>query len=514
MGENFAALIETAGRARGTRPALAWPGGGLTWDDLARRASQCAGALAARGVRAGDRVALALPNGWKFAAAFLGVLRLGATAAPLNPRLTAHELAGITADLAPALTVTGSAEAGAGFTVTGSPEAGAGFTATGSAEAGAGFTVIGSAEAGAGFTATGSPQTGDEPRPCSPAVAPALILYTSGSTGRPKGSVFSHEALIAANRSWAGPVMALTPADVVLGALPFAHSFGLNGALLAPLLAGACVVPLDRFAPESAVEAIDALGVTVLPAVATMFRRLLDSPALVPERIASLRLALSGAAPCPWELAEEWRGRTGVRLLRGYGMTELFRPISYLARDRVERSEAIGRAVPGVELRVVDDGGAPLPAEEVGELHVRSPARLERYLNAPDGAEALASDGWFATGDLARIGGDGLVSIVGRKKDLILRGGYSISPPEVEAVLAAHPAVSEAAVVGVPHPDLGEEVAAFVVLRSGAQARADALIAHCEARLAAFKCPRQVRFVSALPRGETGKVQKWRLGAS
>jgi long-chain acyl-CoA synthetase len=464
MAENFGALIETAGRARGTRLALAWPGGALTWDELDRRAAQCAGALAARGVRPGDRVALALPNGWEFAVAFLGVLRLGATVAPINPRLTGHELAAITADLAPALTVTALPGAGAGR------------------------------------------------RPCSAAVAPALILYTSGSTGRPKGSVFSHQALIAANRSWAGPVMALTPADVVLGVLPFAHSFGLNGALLAPLLAGACVVPLDRFAPEATVEAIHTLGVTVLPAVATMFRRLLDSPALVPQRTRSLRLALSGAAPCPWELADEWRGRTGIRLLRGYGMTELFRPISYLAGDRVERPEAIGRAVPGVELRVVDDGGAPLPAEEVGELQVRSPARLDRYLNAPDGAEALAEDGWFATGDLARIGGDGLVSIVGRKKDLILRGGYSVSPPEVEAVLAAHPAVSEAAVVGVPHPDLGEEVAAFVVLRSGAEARAGDLIAHCEARLAAFKCPRQIRFASSLPRGETGKVQKWRLG--
>ena len=179
----------------------------------------------------------------------------------------------------------------------------------------------------------------------------------------------------------------------------------------------------------------------------------------------SLRLALSGAAPCPWELAHEWRERTGVRLLRGYGMTELFRPISYLAGDAAERPEAIGRAVPGVELRVVDEGGAALSPGEVGELQVWSPARLERYLNAPDGLDALSADGWFATGDLARVGDDGLVSIVGRKKDLILRGGYSVSPPEVEAVLLTHPAVGEAAVVGRPHPELGEEVVAFVALR-------------------------------------------------
>lgn len=463
MGDNYAALLEAVARAAPTRPALVWPGGAMTWEELDRRAARCAGALAARGVRPGDRVAVALPNGWEFAVAFLGALRLGATVAPLNPRLTAHELATITDDLAPALVV------------------------------------------------TELPGDGDERLSRTPIASPALILYTSGSTGRPKGSVFSHEALIDANRSWAGPVMALTPGDVVLGALPFAHSFGLNGGLLAPLLAGATVVPLHRFTPETTIEAIDSLGVTVLPAVATMFRRLLDSPALVPARVASLRLALSGAAPCPWELAREWRDRTRVRLLRGYGMTELFRPISYLAGDPAERPDAIGRAVPGVRLRLVDASGEAVAAGSVGELLVWSPARLEGYLNALDGPGALSDDGWFSTGDLARIGDDGLVTIVGRKKDLILSGGYSVSPPEVETVLQVHPAVGEAAVVGRAHAELGEEVAAFVVLHPGAEATPEELIAHCRRHLAAFKCPRRVRLVAALPRGETGKVQKWRL---
>lgn len=465
MGDNYAALVEDVARAGPTRPAIVWAGGAMARGELDRQAARFAGALAARGVRSGDRIAVALPNGWEFVVAFLGGLRLGATVAPVNPRLTQHELATITDDLAPALVV------------------------------------------------TELPEGGDELRARSSITSPALILYTSGSTGQPKGSLFSHEALIDANRSWAGPVMALTPDDVVLGVLPFAHSFGLNGALLAPLLAGATVAALDRFTPERTIEAIHTLGVTVLPAVATMFRRLLDSPAFSPARLTSLRLALSGAAPCPWELAREWRDRTGVRLLRGYGMTELFRPISYLCHDLVERPEAIGRAVPGVELRVVDESDAPLVAGEVGELHVWSPARLERYLNVPDRQGALSADGWFATGDLVCIGDDGLVSIVGRKKDLILRGGYSVSPPEVEAVLLTHPAVGEAAVVGRPHPDLGEEVVAFVALRPQAHAEPEELIAHCASRLAAFKCPRHIRMVPTLPRGDTGKVQKWRLSS-
>src|SRR5262245_22401634 len=259
MTENFAELVEAVARERAARPALVWPGGQLTWAEMDHRAAQCAGALAARGVRPGDRIALVLPNGWAFAVVFLGSLKLGATAAPINPRLTERELAAIVEDLAPALTL------------------------------------------------TELPEPGEPIAARTPISAPALILYTSGSTGRPKGSTFSHAALIAANRSWAGPVMALTPDDVVLGVLPFAHSFGLNGALLAPLLAGACVAPLDRFAPETAVDAIDSLGVTILPAVATMFRRMLESPALSQGRVSSLRLALSGAAPCPWELAREWR---------------------------------------------------------------------------------------------------------------------------------------------------------------------------------------------------------------
>jgi long-chain acyl-CoA synthetase len=307
-------------------------------------------------------------------------------------------------------------------------------------------------------------------------------------------------------------VMAVGPGDVVLGVLPFAHSFGLNGALLAPLLAGGTVAVVERFIPEGVIEAVHTLGVTVFPGVATMFRRVLDSPAFSPPRLTSLRLAVSGAAPCPWALAHEWRARTGVRLLRGYGMTELFRPISYLADNLTETPGAIGRAVPGVELRIVDESGCTLPPGDVGELHVRTPARLDGYLNAADGLDSLAADGWFCTGDLAHID-DGLVSIVGRKKDLILRGGYSVSPPEVEAVLLAHPAVGEAAVIGRPHPNLGEEVVAFVALRPHARAEPPELMAHCASHLAAFKCPRDVQVVEALPRGATGKVQKWRLAA-
>jgi long-chain acyl-CoA synthetase len=460
VAKNFVGLLEAAARRHADRTALVWREGTLSYAALERRAGGFARFLAHAGVRAGDRVALAIPNRWPFVAALLGGLKLGATVVPLDPRLTAEEQGAILADLRPRLVA---------------------------------HEVL-----------------GDETEWPSLAEvdAPALILYTSGSTGRPKGAVLSHGALAFAIRSWVDPVMALTSDDVVLGVLPFSHSFGLNGALLAPLLVGATVVVLERFASEEVVETIAAHHVTVFPGVATMFRRVLSAPALDRAALASLRLALSGAAPCPWDLACEWRERTGVRILRGYGSTELFRPLSYLAADPTDLADAVGRPVPGVEIRVVDDAGRALSVGELGELLIKTPAAMDGYLGAPEETREVLVDGWFRTGDLARTTPEGWVNIEGRKRERILRGGYSVFPQEVEAVLLAHPAVAEAAVVGVPHGELGEEVAAFVALHPGRHAEPDELIAHCKRQLAVFKYPRQVTIVPELPKAATGKVLK------
>ena len=453
----MAALLAAAARAHAERPALRWDGGALTYAELDARACALARELDTRGVRPGDRVAIVIANRWQFVVAMLGALKAGATVAPLDPLLTSDERAAIEADLGPRL-------------------------------------VLDDAPADEATWETAE------------APGPALVLYTSGSTGRPKGAVLSHDALAFALRSWAEPVMALTATDVVLAALPLSHSYGLNGALLAPLLAGATVRLVERFTADGVATFLARGEATVFPGVATMFRRLLDLDGF--RGGPALRLALSGAAPCPWEIAHEWRERTGVRILRGYGMTELFRPISYLAGDVDDRPDAIGRAVPGVDVTIVDESGRALEPGATGELLIRTPAALDGYLGAPSESTAAVRDGWFHTGDLASITVDGWVRITGRKRERILRGGYSIFPPEVESVLLGHPEVAEAAVIGLPHPELGEEIAAFVALRPGARASAEELTAYCRDRLAAFKYPRSVTFVAALPRSATGKVLK------
>jgi long-chain acyl-CoA synthetase len=463
MQENFVCAIEANARRFGDKPALLWEDGKLTWSELDRLASGFSHRLSVQGVRARDRVAIVLPNRAEFVIAFLAVLKLGATAAPLNPLVKSEELAAFKEDLRPKL-------------------------------------IVDHVE-----TSFSSAYEGRN------ANAPSLILYTSGSTGRPKGAVFSHDALTFANRSWAEPVMGLTPDDTVLVAVPLAHSLGLNGGLLAPLLTGASVVLLERFIPEKVFAAIRHHHVTVFPAVATIFRRLLNSPALDDADFSSLRVAVAGAAPCPWELAVEWTEKTGTRIVRGYGMTELFRPLSYRAADQTDVPDAVGKPVPDVEIRAMLENENS--ADGVGELWIKSPAMMDCYLGAPEETNEVITDGWFKTGDLVTISSEGYVRIVGRKRERILRGGYSIFPQEVEAALLSHPSVAEAAVVGVPNSDLGEEVAAFVSLKPMARISCEDLLAYCKEHLARYKYPRQVTILPELPKGPTGKILKSDLGS-
>ena len=458
MQHNFICAVEANARRFGAKAALLCADKKLTWSELDAFASGFARDLSTQGVTEGDRVAILLPNGIEFVVAFLAVLKLGATPAPLNPLVREEELEAFRADLRPKLSIARVVMNG-----------------------GAWRTVE---------------ETG----------APSLILYTSGSTGRPKGAVFSHDALAFANHSWAEPVMALTTDDTVLVAVPLAHSLGLNGGLLAPLLTGATIVILERFTPEAVFAAIKKHRVTVLPGVATIFRRLLNSAAFAECDFSSLRRAVAGAAPCPWELAVEWREKSASRIVRGYGMTELFRPLSFRANDPIEVPNAVGKAVPRVEIKIELDDGAS--RDNIGELWIKSPAMMDGYLDAPEETNEVIANGWFKTGDLAIVDADGYVQIVGRKRERILRGGYSVFPQEIEAVLVSHPGVAEAAVIGVADVDLGEEIAAFVSLKRDQRLSSEQLVDYCKEHLARYKYPRKIYILSELPKGPTGKILK------
>jgi long-chain acyl-CoA synthetase len=305
--------------------------------------------------------------------------------------------------------------------------------------------------------------------------------------------------------------MKLAAQDVVLGVLPYSHNYGLYAGLLAPLLSGATVALIDRFNPENVLQTISRYRVTIFPGVATMFRRVLSSPAFSRDDLTSLRVTTSGAAPCPSELCLEWTQNSGVKILCGYGATECPRTLSYCFGEDDDAPIAAGRVMPGVQIKIVDDQGMPLPEGEVGELVINSPSAMSGYLDHPQETKDVLSDGWFHSGDLGVLLPGGFVRLVGRKRERILRGGYSVFPQEVESVLMSHPAVAEAAVAAVPHADLGEEVAAFIAPKPAARITDVEIIEHCKARLAHYKYPRKVMFVTELPRGLTGKVLKAEL---
>jgi long-chain acyl-CoA synthetase len=490
MGENLALNLTAMARADGDRQALTLDGAATTYAQLDARSARMASVLRARGLEPGDRVGIMLPNVPEFAVAYYGVLRAGGIVVPMNVLLKRREVGFYLGDSGARLAVAWRAFAEA--------------AQAGAADAGAGCLLV---EPG-----------GLEPlladvEPLLEAVErggsdTAVVLYTSGTTGRPKGAELTH-ANLRRNVEAVLALFALERDDVILGALPLFHSFGQTCALNAAVAAGARLVLMPRFAAGEALELIEREGVTVFEGVPTMYSALLNHPERERFDVGCLRLCVSGGAALPVEVLRGFEAAFGCVILEGYGLSETSPVACFNHPDRARKPGSIGTPIAGVAMKLVDDARSEIARGDVGEIAIRGHNVMKGYWQRPDAtAEAIDFDGWFYTGDLAHVDEDGCFFIVDRKKELIIRGGYNVYPREIEELLYEHPAVAEAAVIGVPHAELGEEVGAAVALVPGAQVSERELRDYLKELVAAYKYPRHVWFVDALPKGPTGKILK------
>jgi len=336
----------------------------------------------------------------------------------------------------------------------------------------------------------------------------AVILYTSGTTGTPKGAELTHDNLERNVEACLG-LFSPQAGDVILGCLPLFHSFGQTCAMNTAIAAGATLSLIPRFEPGKALEMFGRDDVTIFMGVPTMYGALLNDPGAGGADTSKLRLCASGGASLPVELMRAFEEKFGCKILEGYGLSETSPVASFNHPDKERKPGSIGTPIAGVEMKVVDDDGNEVPAGEPGEIVIRGHNVMKGYYNRPDAtSESIDAQGWFKTGDMAKIDEDGYFFIVDRKKDLIIRGGYNVYPREIEEVLYEHPDVLEAAVVAVPHDDLGEEVGAAVALKDGAATTPEDLQAYVKEQVAAYKYPRKVWLVDDLPKGPTGKILK------
>jgi long-chain acyl-CoA synthetase len=337
----------------------------------------------------------------------------------------------------------------------------------------------------------------------------AVILYTSGTTGTPKGAELTHANLRRNCTTSARTLGEFTEEDVLLGALPLFHTFGQTCTMNCALVSGACVTMLPRFDPDKALEIIERDRVSVFQGVPTMYNALLHAERADSTDASCLRMCMSGGAAIPVELIRAFEEKFGCIILEGYGLSETSPVASFNHPDKPRKAGSIGTPIEGVEMQVWDDEGNEMPQGEVGEIVIRGHNVMKGYWNRPDATrEAITDDGWFRTGDMALVDEDGYFFIVDRKKDMIIRGGYNVYPREIEELLYEHPAVQEAAVLGVPDEQLGEEVGAAVVLCKGESLEPDELRAWLKEQVAAYKYPRKIWFVDELPKGPTGKILK------
>lgn len=539
MSLNLALIVENGRRSFADEIALIHPDRTITYGELSVRVRRFAAALLAAGVRPGDKVGVMIPNRPEFTIAYFGILHAGGVVVPLNILLVADEVAYTLTDSdAVAMVVWAPLEAGIhGFERVSTCKqffvAGAGADAE-LPDGARRFDEATGAESeisSLGFQIPDMAQTMPDDT--------AVILYTSGTTGKPKGAELTHfnlyfNALCVSERQftrWPREVNVFGPGHRGLACLPLYHSFGQTAMQNGMLFGGAAVRYMERFDGEQALAAIQNDRVTFFAGVPTMYFAILA----VPDGenrfdTSSLRFCVSGGAALPVEVKRKFENRFRVKIQEAYGLSETSPLACSQEVDGTEKAGSIGRPMWGIEMMIGDDSQEdlkshisdlkyqipnlkPAPIGQPGEVLIRGHNIMKGYYKRPDATAEAMRGGWFHSGDIGTVDADGDFSIVDRKKDMIIRGGFNVYPREVEEVLYQHPAVREAAVVGVPNEKYGEEVKAVIALHTGRSATPDEIIAYCKEHLAAFKYPRIVQIIDSLPKGPTGKILRRELRA-
>jgi len=480
-----------------------------SWAALEARVARIAGALAAAGLVRGERVALLLGNCPEYIELYLGIARAGLIAVPVNYRLKAHELAAILNQAEPALLVLSGQYVGQAQIVAGRvPSLGAHWVLGPDTGGLPGAATLAAAIAGAAEARAVSPAAADDP---------FAIFYTSGTTGLPKGAMVSHHNL-EANAYNQAIADAARAEDINLIGTPLYHMGAVFMAVTYMLL-GCTQVILPTFEPKAWLETLAARRASVALLVPTMINAVLHEPALAQTDLSSLRRVFYGGGPMPPAVLRRALAELDCGFTQGYGLTETLEATFLTASDHVldgdpereARLASAGREAVGAEVRVCDEAGRDLPAGEVGEILVRSRSVIAGYWNNTEETAAAIREGWFHTGDLGYLDEDRYLFVVDRKKDVVISGGVNIYTKEIEAVLYQHPAVAEAAVIGLPDERWGEAVTAVVALKPGAAAAAGELIGWCREHLAGYKKPQAVHFMDVLPKNPSGKILKREL---
>jgi long-chain acyl-CoA synthetase len=502
MSLNLAVILAESAFAHPDKEAVILHPFRLSYGQIDALSNQVASSLQQLGLKQGEKVGLMLPNVPQFVISYFGILKAGGVVVPMNVLLKAPEVNFYLSDSEARFLITWedfSAEA-----LKGTPS---GVTA---------FVVNrpGSDAVPDGSHSFNELMGGDsqfDMAPTSPDDT-AVILYTSGTTGKPKGAELSHFSLYM-NCTTSGGLFGFRDDDIGLAVLPLFHSFGQSSVMNVSMRYGGTISLVPRFEVAAVCEAIQRDKVTVISGVPTMFFALLHDPQVANYDLSSLRIAVSGGASMPAEVMTTFEKRFGLTILEGYGLSETSPTASFNQSVEQRRFGSIGKRIWGVDMKIFSEDDKALPAgrDNVGEIVIRGHNVMKGYYKKPEATAEAFKGGWFHSGDMGYQDEDGFFFIVDRKKELIIRGGFNVYPREIEEVLYAHPAVQEAAVIGVPDERLGEEVSAVVALKAGQAVTEDDLIAYAKERVAAYKYPRTIRFLDSLPKGPTGKILKKEL---